>query len=73
MRCRMCGSKLVPAATDLPFKLGPTTIVILRNLPVHQCESCSEYLLDDPVMARVDKILDQVEPEAELEVIRYAA
>jgi YgiT-type zinc finger domain-containing protein len=59
--------------TNLPFKINETTIVILKDLPVLQCNNCNEYLLDDPVMKRVDEILERVDTAAELEVIRYAA
>jgi len=59
--------------TDLPFKVNDTTIVIMKELPVIQCDSCSEYLLDDQVMKRVDAIIEKVDAEAELEIIRYAA
>jgi len=61
------------ATTDLPFKVSDTTIVILKGLPVIQCPNCNQYLLDDPVMARVEEILQNVDLSAELEVIRYAA
>jgi YgiT-type zinc finger domain-containing protein len=59
--------------TDLPFKLSETTIVIVKALPVLQCEGCSEYALEDQVMERVDAILERVDPSVELKVIRYAA
>jgi YgiT-type zinc finger domain-containing protein len=59
--------------TDLPFKTNVTTIVIMKELPVIQCVGCSEYLLDDPVLERVDAIIKKVDTAAELEVIRYAA
>jgi YgiT-type zinc finger domain-containing protein len=59
--------------TNLPFKMNETTIVILKDLPVLQCNNCNEYLLDDSVMKRVDDILEKVDTAAELEVIRYAA
>jgi YgiT-type zinc finger domain-containing protein len=59
--------------TNLPFKLDETTIVVLKDLPVLQCNNCSEYLLDDPVMKRVDEIFEKVDTSAELEVIKYAA
>lgn len=62
-----------PTITDLPFKVGDKTIIIVKELPVFQCETCSEYLLDDPVMARVEEMVKQVGGAAELEVIRYAA
>ena len=73
MKCHICGSRLQTLITDLPFKISDTTIVILKGLPVLQCENCSEYLLDDPIMGRVEEILDRVDAAAELEIIRYAA
>lgn len=73
MKCHVCGSKLKPMITDLPFKVGETTIVILKGLPVMQCDNCSEYLVEDKVMSRVEKILERVDAAAELEVIHYAA
>jgi YgiT-type zinc finger domain-containing protein len=59
--------------TDLPFKVSEATIVILKGLPVLQCDNCSEYLLDDLVMSRVEEILRNADAAAELEIIRYAA
>jgi YgiT-type zinc finger domain-containing protein len=73
MKCHMCGSKLKPLITDLPFKISETTIVILKALPVLQCENCSEFALEDPVMERVEQMLERVDVAAELEIIRYAA
>lgn len=73
MQCHVCGSKLEPLITDLPFKVTERAIVILKGLPVLQCDNCTEYLLEDPVMHRVEEILERVDPEAELEIIRYAA
>jgi YgiT-type zinc finger domain-containing protein len=59
--------------SDLPFKATDHTIAILKDLPVLQCGNCTEYLIEDPVMRRVDEILAAVAGAAELEVIRYAA
>jgi YgiT-type zinc finger domain-containing protein len=73
MRCSVCGSKLSPLTKDLPFKLNEITIVILKGLPVLQCDNCSEYLLEDLVMGRVEEILQHTDIAAELEIIRYAA
>jgi len=73
MKCHVCGSKMQSIITDLPFKVNVTTIVIMKELPVIQCDSCSEYLLDDPVLERVDAIIEKVDAAAELEIIRYAA
>jgi YgiT-type zinc finger domain-containing protein len=73
MKCHVCGSRLELLVTDLPFKVSETTIVILQGLPVLQCDNCSEYLLEDAVMSRVEEILQRVDAAAELEVIHYAA
>lgn len=73
MRCYVCGSNFRLLITDLPFKVSATTIVILKGLPVLQCDNCSEYLLDDSVMSRVEEILQKADAAAELEIIRYAA
>src|SRR3989304_153717 len=73
MKCHVCGGKSAPVLSDLPFKLGRKTIVIVKELPVLQCERCSEYMLDDHVMARVDAMIGKVEEDAELKVLKYAA
>lgn len=73
MKCHVCGSGMVPVVTDLPFKLNDTTIVIVKSLPVLQCRNCSEYALEDVVMQRVDEILERVDSQAELEIVRFAA
>jgi YgiT-type zinc finger domain-containing protein len=73
MKCHVCGARMTPRITDLPFKLGETAIVIVKDLPVLQCDGCIEYLLEDPVMERVEEILRQANSRAELEIIRYAA
>jgi len=73
MKCHVCGSKFKPLITDLPFKVSETTIVILKALPVLQCDNCSEYLLEDAVMSRVEEILEGVDAAVELEIIHYAA
>ena len=73
MRCRVCGGTLEKRVTDLPFKLGETTIVIVRVLPVLQCGQCGDTELENTEMARVDRLLAAVDRSAELIVIRYAA
>lgn len=73
MRCRLCGGTLESRVTDLPFKIGDTTIVVVRALPVLQCGQCGETELEDDAMRRVDQLLAGVDKSAELEIIRYAA
>lgn len=59
--------------TDLPFKLGDFSIVILKALPVLQCRQCGDTELEHDTMLRVDELLLARDESAELEVIRYAA
>ncbi len=73
MRCRVCGGRLESRITDLPFKIGDSSIVIFRSLPVLQCRQCGETELEEATMSRVDQLLAAVDVSAELEVIRYAA
>ncbi|MBI3247426.1 MAG: YgiT-type zinc finger protein [Deltaproteobacteria bacterium] len=73
MRCTVCGARMSPVVTDLPFKLAEERIVILKQLPVLQCEACHEYLVEDAVMGRIDTMLARTDSTAELEVLRYAA
>ena len=73
MKCHVCGAGFHPIITDLPFKVGEHSIVIIKNLPVLQCENCREFLIEDNVMERVETILAEVGTTAELEIIRYAA
>ena len=73
MKCQVCGGAMRSIVTDLPFKIAERAIVIIKDLPVLQCESCSEYLIDDATLARVDKLLAHADASAELEIIRYAA
>ena len=73
MKCHVCGAAMEACTTDLPFKLSDTAIVILKGLPVVQCRNCNEYLIEDPIMQRVDAILEKVDAAAELEIIHYAA
>ena len=73
MKCQVCGATMKPFVTDLPFKVTDITIVVLKGLPVIQCERCSEYLLEDKVMHLVDGLLLRIDSAAELEIIKFAA
>jgi hypothetical protein len=73
MKCTVCGMKLSDTHSDLPFKVSDQTIVILKSLPVLECENCPQYFIEDRVFSRVEQILAGVDSAAELEIIRYAA
>jgi len=73
MTCRTCGGVMEDRITDLPFKVGDASIVIIKDLPVMQCPHCNEYVLTDTVLAHVERILESVDKTAELEIVRYAA
>ncbi len=73
MSCHNCGGNLEKTITELPFKVGPSSIVIIKKLPVVQCQNCSEYLLEDHVMEKVDTILNGIDQNVELKILTYAA
>ena len=73
MKCNVCGSNVSSLNTDLPFKISEMTIVIVKNIPVLQCDNCSQFLLGDSVIDRVEKILARVDTAAELEIVSFAA
>jgi len=73
MKCRVCGTTLHATTTDLPFKVGEPRIVILKNLPVLQCDACTEYVIADPIFARVEQLLATVNTSVDLEIIQFAA
>ena len=72
LRCRTCEGPLEERVTDLPFKIGDSSIVILKSLPALQCRQCGETELEQATMSRVDQILGAVDGSAELQVFRYA-
>jgi len=73
MKCHICGGELEKIVTDLPFKVSQGSIIIIKRLPVLQCRNCSEYLIKDPVMQKVDKLLNKVNTAVEVEILNYAA
>ena len=73
MKCTVCGAEMRSTRSDLPFKTTEQTIVIVKSLPVLQCQNCPQYLIEDAVLSRVDKILATIDGAAELEIVRYAA
>jgi len=62
-----------PQVTDIPFKLSARTIAILKDLPVLQCDQCAEYVIEDPIMERVDALVEKVDQAAVMEIVQFAA
>ncbi len=73
MKCHVCGERLEPTISDLPFRLGSASIVVIKKLPVLECTNCTEFSIEDPVMEKVEHLLEQTDGAAQLEVIAYAA
>lgn len=71
MKCHDCGAPLKRMMTDLPFKKRAESIVILKKMPVLQCENCSQFLIEDATMARVDELLKGIDRAAELEILSF--
>ena len=47
--------------------------MLLKDLPVFQCENCVESAIEDPVMERVDSLLEKVDQAAVLEIVQFVA
>jgi YgiT-type zinc finger domain-containing protein len=73
MKCHVCGATLTPTTADMPFRTGRSSIVVIKKLPVLECTNCTEFLIEDPVMAKVEDILNKADASADLEVVAYAA
>ena len=73
MKCHSCGGQMHETRSDMPFKLAPTRIVIIKDLPVLQCGECGEHAFSDPVMAKIEEALAKVDASAELEIVKFAA
>ena len=73
MKCYLCGGTMESQVSDMTFKLSSKTIVILKDLPVLQCNNCGEYAIEDPVMEKVEALLSRMDQAAELEIVRFVA
>ncbi len=73
MNCQICGSKLSAIETDLRFIVSSLSIVILKRLPVLQCDNCQKFRIEEAVMKQVEDILSKTNAKAELEVVYFAA
>ncbi|MEQ8167987.1 MAG: type II toxin-antitoxin system MqsA family antitoxin [Candidatus Eremiobacterota bacterium] len=71
MICHVCGGNLERIITDFPFKTNYITIVIVKKMPVLQCENCGEYLIEDPVMEKIDTILNKIDSQTEVGILSY--
>jgi len=73
MKCPVCGGKLERTVSSLPFRVSRRAILVVRELPAWECGNCSELLLDDEVMGRIEESIGRVDEAAELEVVYFAA
>ena len=73
MICHVCCGQMQSKETDLPFKVSDRSIAVVKSVPVHECGNCGEIVMDNPVMAAVDRILESLDARAELEIVQYAA
>ena len=53
--------------------LGRKSTAIMKELPVLQCEHCSEYVLVDDLMGRLANRLGKADQQEELEILHDAA
>ena len=67
VKCHVCGGRLEATISDLPFRLGPNHIVVIKQLPVLECSNCTEFSIEDPIMEKVDNLLGQMDETAGLD------
>jgi len=72
MKCYKCGGNLKKINTDMPFKVNDNSLVVIKQLPVLQCENCNEYLIEDNIMQSIDELLKRIDKNTELEILRFA-
>lgn len=73
MKCHLCGGRMENLWTDLPFKLENHRIIVVKGIPVEQCSSCGEYVINDLVMESLEHLFESMDQAAELEIRRFAA
>lgn len=73
MKCHECGADMFPTESHLPFQKGPKFIVIVKDVPVYLCGNCSETLLNDSVMKRVEQLVGEAKPKSDIEIVSFAA
>jgi YgiT-type zinc finger domain-containing protein len=55
-RCPLCGGKLKPATTTVPFLL-PKTVVLVKNAPTEICSTCHEPYTTGKVTDQIVNLL----------------
>ena len=60
---------IIKIITDLPFKVDESSIIIIKRVPVLQCGNCSEFIIEDSVMEKVEQIMNGIDKAAELEIL----
>lgn len=73
MNCHVCGGQMESAISDIPFRLSRTAIVVIKRAPALECVNCGELSIEDPVMERIDGLLERTGDDAELAVVPYTA
>ena len=72
MNCFFCKGEMKPSTTTHFVDLKKC-MVIVKNVPCHECTKCGELLLDDEVVKRLDTIIQKVsELMTEIAVVEYS-
>ena len=73
MKCHVCGNSMTRVASDLPFRVNRSVMIILRDLPLMECNECGAYAFEERVMERVHEIVERLKSPSHLEAVLYAA
>ncbi|MBN1592266.1 MAG: YgiT-type zinc finger protein [Candidatus Coatesbacteria bacterium] len=71
MFCSTCGLELFYGTADLPFNIGPSSVVTINQVPILYCEKCRGVVLEDSTMETIDKLLASVKPSRKIKPIKF--
>ncbi len=71
MNCPHCGFEAEKSNTTFTADLGEV-LVVIRNVPCHQCEHCGETIYDASVYQNIEKIVSAAKAlKQEVSIVDY--
>ena len=71
-RCPLCGGRLQPGQTTVPFLL-PDAVILIKDIPAEICSSCHEPYTTGKVTDRIISLLNPLRAlQAEVLILSYS-
>jgi len=72
MRCSLCGASMIEGKIKHIVDLGKQTIII-KDVPALVCHQCGASFLDDEVVEKLEKIVDELlKNKTEIVIANYS-